>query len=163
MQSLDVCRKTSGKIWHRKPTPSSDNGYVISSSFITPSYFMSVVSLYVVFDVIKFVTFLYFPLELLNHIKHIYVYIHFVLLLYIFGRADSELYECEVNLIPWGEASKILRIIFMTTSDWHAIVYFMNHYFDMQIPTCTNIGPRMYAVQILVGHKFHIGHHGEIN
>jgi len=26
MQNLDVCGKTSGKIWHRKPTPSTDNG-----------------------------------------------------------------------------------------------------------------------------------------
>ncbi|XP_041376206.1 TBC1 domain family member 31-like [Gigantopelta aegis] len=26
MQTLDVCKKTSGKIWHRKPSPSSDNG-----------------------------------------------------------------------------------------------------------------------------------------
>lgn len=30
MQSLDVCKRTSGKIWHRKPTPSTDNGYVYS-------------------------------------------------------------------------------------------------------------------------------------
>lgn len=31
MQSLDVCRKTSGKVWHRKPTPSSDNGYDVNN------------------------------------------------------------------------------------------------------------------------------------
>ncbi|KAK3086503.1 hypothetical protein FSP39_019322 [Pinctada imbricata] len=29
-QSLDVCKKTTGKIWHRKPTPSVDNGLMIS-------------------------------------------------------------------------------------------------------------------------------------
>lgn len=30
MQSLDVCKRTSGKIWHRKPTPSTDNGLMVS-------------------------------------------------------------------------------------------------------------------------------------
>lgn len=37
MQSLDVCRKTSGKIWHRKPTPSSDNGLMIQITNSQPS------------------------------------------------------------------------------------------------------------------------------
>ncbi|XP_035678691.1 TBC1 domain family member 31-like [Branchiostoma floridae] len=29
-QSLDVCKRESGKIWHRKPAPSSDDGLVVS-------------------------------------------------------------------------------------------------------------------------------------
>lgn len=28
MQCLELSKKESGKIWHRKPSPSSDNGYV---------------------------------------------------------------------------------------------------------------------------------------
>ncbi|KAK6174116.1 hypothetical protein SNE40_017453 [Patella caerulea] len=32
MQSLDVCKKTYGKIWHRKPVPSSDNGLMVKIS-----------------------------------------------------------------------------------------------------------------------------------
>ena len=31
MQSLDVNRKEAGKIWHRKPSPSSDDGWVAFS------------------------------------------------------------------------------------------------------------------------------------
>ncbi|KAL3860204.1 hypothetical protein ACJMK2_010360 [Sinanodonta woodiana] len=30
MQTLDVCKKTSGKIWQRKPTPSQDNGLIVT-------------------------------------------------------------------------------------------------------------------------------------
>lgn len=30
MQNLDVCGKTSGKVWHRKPTPSTDNGLMVN-------------------------------------------------------------------------------------------------------------------------------------
>lgn len=32
MQTLDVCKKTAGKVWHRKPTPSTDNGLMINIS-----------------------------------------------------------------------------------------------------------------------------------
>lgn len=32
MQTLDVCGKTSGKVWHRKPTPSTDNGLMVTIS-----------------------------------------------------------------------------------------------------------------------------------
>ncbi|XP_071092006.1 TBC1 domain family member 31-like [Haliotis cracherodii] len=44
MQTLDVCKKTSGKIWHRKPTPSSDNGLMlrvsssVTGALSTPSH-----------------------------------------------------------------------------------------------------------------------------
>ncbi|KAL5021911.1 hypothetical protein ScPMuIL_001066 [Solemya velum] len=31
-QTVDVCRKVSGKIWHRNPTPSSDNGLMVTVS-----------------------------------------------------------------------------------------------------------------------------------
>ena len=30
MQSLDVYKKESGKIWQRKPSPSSEDGLVVS-------------------------------------------------------------------------------------------------------------------------------------
>ncbi|KAL4234370.1 hypothetical protein ACF0H5_006017 [Mactra antiquata] len=30
MQTLDVCGKASGKVWHRKPTPSTDNGLMVN-------------------------------------------------------------------------------------------------------------------------------------
>ncbi|ESO96315.1 hypothetical protein LOTGIDRAFT_227074 [Lottia gigantea] len=32
MQTLDVCKKTGGKIWQRKPVPSSDNGLMVKIS-----------------------------------------------------------------------------------------------------------------------------------
>ncbi|KAH3775121.1 hypothetical protein DPMN_176518, partial [Dreissena polymorpha] len=37
MQHLDVCGKTSGKVWHRKPTPSTDNGVMVNITHTSAS------------------------------------------------------------------------------------------------------------------------------
>ncbi|KAL8615313.1 hypothetical protein ACOMHN_038052 [Nucella lapillus] len=37
MNTLDVCKSTGGKIWHRKPTPSSDDGLMVTVTHSVPS------------------------------------------------------------------------------------------------------------------------------